>query len=406
MPKYLYQAKTLKGDSKSGAIEAKDEQDLARILRKEGCLLIKAELAEKEKKKLAVSFSIPFLGRVSLSDKLMFTRNLKVMVSAGVSLPRSLKILSDQTKNKRFRKALLAVRDDIIKGQSFSDSLAKHGDIFSELFVSMIKVGEETGTIEEVLLVLSRQIEKDYQLRSKVKSAMVYPAVIIIAMMGIGTLMLILVIPKLADVFKDMGVELPLTTRIVIATGSFMAAFWYTLPIIVLVLVAGVRFFLKTKQGKLFINTLSLKTPLISPITKKTNSAYTIRTLSSLIKAGVPIVRSLEIVSNSLTNIYYKRATKNCSEKVKRGAKLAEALSEYKDIYPNLVIQMIEVGEETGETSEILDKLAEFFEEEVTNATKNISAVIEPILMLLIGAAVAFFAISMIQPIYGMIQTL
>ncbi|KPJ55054.1 hypothetical protein AMJ47_02075 [Parcubacteria bacterium DG_72] len=405
MPKYFYQAKTLKGDLRSGALEAKDEKDLAVILRKEGCLLIKAE-TEKEKKKFTIPLVIPFLRKVSLSDKLMFTRNLRVMVAAGVSLPRSLKILSEQSKNKRFKKALLTTRDDIIRGQSFSDALAKHKSIFSELFVSMIKVGEETGTMEEVLGVLSRQIEKDYQLRSKIKSAMVYPAVIILAMISIGTLMLIVVIPKLADVFKDLGVDLPLTTRILIAIGSFMAEFWYTLPVIVIVFVLAGRFFLKTKYGKVFINTISLKTPLISPITKKTNAAYTIRTLSSLIKAGVPIVRSLEIVSNSLTNIYYKRATKDCSERVKKGAKLAESLSDYKDIYPSLVIQMIEVGEETGETSEILEKLAEFFEEEVANATKNISAVIEPILMLLIGVAVAFFAISMIQPIYGMIQTI
>jgi type IV pilus assembly protein PilC len=405
MPNYFYQAKTLNGEPKSGTIEAKDEQDLARILRKEGSLLIKAEAEEEEKKK-GFSFSIPFLSRVSLSDKLMFVRNLRVMVSAGVSLPRSLKILSDQTKSKKFKNTLLAVREDVIKGQSFSDSLNKHGGIFSELFVSMIKVGEETGTIEDVLGVLSRQIEKDYQLRSRIKSAMVYPAVIIIAMAVIGTLMLILVIPKLANVFEDMGVVLPLTTRIVIAIGSFMAQFWYALPLIAAALTFGIRFILKTKQGKRFVDTMALKTPLISPITKKTNSAYTIRTLSSLIKAGVPIVRSLEIVSNSLTNSYYKKATEECSEKVRKGAKLAEALSDHKDIYPNLVIQMIEVGEETGETSEILDKLSDFFEEEVTNATKNISAVIEPILMLLIGAAVAFFAISMIQPIYGMIQTL
>lgn len=405
MPKYFYQAKTLQGEATSGVTEAKNEQDLARILRKEGCILIKVEI-KKEKKKLNISFSIPFMGRVSLSEKLMFTRNLKVMVSAGVSLPRSLKILSDQTKSKKFKKVLLTVRDDVIKGQSFSDGLSRHDNIFSELFVSMVRVGEETGTIEDVLEVLSKQMEKDYQLRSKIKSAMVYPAVIIFAMIGIGTLMLILVIPKLADVFEGMGVELPITTRIVIGLGSFLAEFWYTLPIIVIVIFFASRFLLKTKYGKIFINTLSLKIPLIGPITKKTNAAYTIRTLSSLIKAGVPIVRSLEIVSNSLTNIYYKRATKDASERVKKGAKLGDAFSNYKDIYPNLVIQMIQVGEETGETSTILEKLAEFFEEEVTMATKNISAVIEPILMLLIGAAVAFFAISMIQPIYGMIQTI
>lgn len=405
MPKYFYSAKTLEGQPKSGTMEAQDELDLARLLREEGCLLIKSEL-EEEKKEFKIPFSIPFLGKVSITSKLMFVRNLKVMISAGVALPRSLNILSEQIKNKKFSKALLEIKEEIIRGRPFSEALSKHPDIFSELFTSMIKVGEETGKLEEVLDVLSNQMEKDYQLRSRLKSAMVYPAVILFAMMTIGALMLILVIPKLADVFNEMGVELPFTTRVVIAIGVFMANFWYLLPIAIIAVIFLLRFFLKTKIGKITINTISLKTPLISPITKKTNAAYTIRTLSSLISAGVPIVRALEIVSNSLTNIYYKNATKEASEKVRKGSKLGQALSQYKDIYPNLVIQMIEVGEETGETSGILEKLAGFFEEEVTTSTKNLSAVVEPILMLIIGAAVAFFAISMIQPIYGMVQTL
>ena len=407
MSKYIYSAKTFEGKPRSGSLEAQNEIELARILHEEGCILVKASLEETEgKKKRKFAFSIPFIGGVSVASKLMFTRNLKVMISAGVSLPRALKILSEQVRNKKFANALVDVKKEITKGKPFSESLARHSDIFSELFVSMVKVGEETGKLEEVLDVLSNQMEKDYQIRSRLKSAMVYPMVIIFAMAGIGALMLIVVIPKLAEVFRDMGVDLPITTRIVIAIGTFMANYWYTLPIIIIALIVSLRFFLKTKIGRKTINIISLKMPFISPITKKTNAAYTVRTLSSLIAAGVPIVRGLEIVSNSLTNVFYKKAMADASEKVRKGSKLGESLREYDDIYPSLVIQMIEVGEETGETSVVLEKLAEFFEEEVTNATRNLSAVIEPILMLLIGAAVAFFAISMIQPIYGMIQTI
>jgi len=407
MSKYIYTAKTFEGKPRSGSLEAQNEIELARILHEEGCILVKASLEETEgKKKRKFAFSIPFIGGVSVASKLMFTRNLKVMISAGVSLPRALKILSEQVRNKKFANALVDVKKEITKGKPFSESLARHSDIFSELFVSMVKVGEETGKLEEVLDVLSNQMEKDYQIRSRLKSAMVYPMVIIFAMAGIGALMLIVVIPKLAEVFRDMGVDLPITTRIVIAIGTFMANYWYTLPIIIIALIVSLRFFLKTKIGRKTINIISLKMPFISPITKKTNAAYTVRTLSSLIAAGVPIVRGLEIVSNSLTNVFYKKAMADASEKVRKGSKLGESLREYDDIYPSLVIQMIGVGEETGETSVVLEKLAEFFEEEVTNATRNLSAVIEPILMLLIGAAVAFFAISMIQPIYGMIQTI
>lgn len=402
MPRYSYVAKTFKGEQRLGTLEAKNEHEVAKILRREGCILISASPEEPAKKK-RITISLPFLERVSLVEKMMFTRNLAVMIGAGVSLPRALEISASQAKTKKFGKALSDIMEEIIKGKSFSKSLAKYPNIFSELFYSMVKVGEEAGTLEEVLKVLTQQMEKDHELRSKIKGAMVYPAVIVSAMVGIGILMLIIVVPKLAETFSELGIELPPTTRLVIAVGSFLANFWYSLPVILLVSVILLRAILKTKAGKAAIDTLFLRVPIIAPIVKKTNSAYTVRTLSSLIASGVPIVRALEVVSGTLGNIYYKRAIANVAEQVKKGSKMAEVFKQYKDIYPILVIHMIEVGEETGETSKILQKLADFFEEEVANSTKNLSAVIEPVLMLIIGAAVGFFAISIIQPIYSML---
>ena len=202
--------------------------------------------------------------------------------------------------------------------------------------------------------------------------------------------------------FNELEIELPLSTRVVIIFGNFLSTFWYLIPIIIVVLIFSFRASLKTKSGKRAFDKFTLNIPVISPIIKKTYSARTIRTLASLISAGVPIVRSLEIVSGALGNVYYKEAIKKSSEEVQKGKKLSEALGEFKGIYPVLIIQMIAVGEETGETSTILGKLAEFYEKEVTNATKNLSSVIEPILMLIIGIAVGFFAISMIQPMYSM----
>ena len=405
MPRYSYIAKSLDGKTHSDILDAKNERELAKILRGEGYILIKAESGEKKhKRKLTISISL--FNKVKLIDKMMFARNLRVMVSAGVSLPRALKILSGQTQNKKFQKALLGIGEEIVKGRSFSNALKKYSTIFSELFVSMIKIGEEAGTLEEVLGVLTDQMEKDHEIRSKIKGAMMYPLVIILAMIIIGILMLIMVVPKLAQVFADLGIELPITTRIVIATGIFLSKFWYLLPVIAFVLVFLVKISLKTKSGKLIIDALVLKIPITSSIIKKTNSAYTARTLSSLITAGVPIVRSLKVVSGTLGNIYYKEALLKAAEQVEKGNKLADALRQYEKIYPALLIQMIEIGEETGETSHILEKLAEFYEDEVTNATKNLSAIIEPILMLIVGAVVGFFAISMIQPMYSMLDVL
>jgi len=406
VPEYNYIAKNSQGESDSGTMEAKDKYQLARILRRKGSILVSAESGEvlKEKKKLAVS--IPFLGWVSLTEKIMFSRNLRVMIAAGVPLPRALEILSSQSKNKKFKEILLDVREEIIKGKAFSAALGKYSNIFSELFVSMVEVGEETGTMEDVLRVVVRQMEKVHQIKAKVKGAMIYPLVIVFAMTCIGILMLIMVVPKLSQVFTELGVELPATTKLVVAVGIFLEKFWYTLPFAIVLIIILLRIALKTRIGRLVLDSFVLKVPVVSSIIKKTNSAHTVRTLSSLITAGVPIVRSLEIVSSSLTNVYYKKAILEASERVKEGGKLAEVLKGHENIYPSLVVQMIEVGEETGETAKILEKLAEFFEEEVSNATKNLSAIIEPVLMLIIGAAVGFFAISMIQPIYSLMRTL
>ena len=402
MPKYFYKAKSLKGEEKSGILEVKNEKELSKILKEQDFLLIKAE-AEKTKKSEKNEISLPFLNKVPLTEKLIFTRNLQIMIGAGLALPRALDTLALQTKNKKFKKAILNIKQEIIKGNNFSDSLSQHPDIFSELFQSMIKVGEEAGNMEEVLKILSQQMERENELNSKIKGALMYPAVIILAMIGIGILMLVMVVPKLAETFADLEIELPFTTQVVIGLGTFLAEKWFLAILILLVSIFLFRIFLKTKQGKKTMDTIFFKVPIVSPLVKKINSAYTVRTLSSLISAGVPIIRSLNIVAGVLGNSYYKKALLEISEKVKKGEKISEAMASYDKIYPLIVIQMFKVGEETGETSTILNKLAEFFEEEITYATKNLTAVIEPVLMIIVGSAIGFFAISMVQPMYSML---
>lgn len=405
MPRYIYTAKSLTGgETKSGTLEAKDEQQLSRILRQEGSVLIRAELEEKvAKKKLEIS--LPSFG-VSLTEKIFFIRNLRVMISAGLPLPRALETLAKQVKSQKFKRAILDIRAEVIKGKSFSDSLQKYPDIFSELFRNMVRVGEGSGTLEEVLRTLSRQMEKEYELKAKIKGAMIYPAVVICAMIGIGILMLVVVVPQLAKTFEELGIDLPMTTQFVIGLGNFLAQKWYLAFTILFVLVFLFSRTTKSKAGKQIIDKFSLKIPIVSPIIQKINTAYTARTLSSLITAGVPIVKSLEITSGALSNIYYKSAIAGAAERVRKGEKIAQALEPYENIYPPIVIQMMAVGEETGETSNILAQLAEFFEEEVSNATKNLAATIEPVVMLIIGAAIGFFAVSMIQPMYSMISAM
>ncbi|PIV44985.1 MAG: hypothetical protein COS25_02285 [Candidatus Nealsonbacteria bacterium CG02_land_8_20_14_3_00_37_10] len=407
MANYRYFAKSLKGEEKSGVAEAKDERQLSKTLREQGFILVKAEPETADKKRLSLLFkrgrTLSFLERVSLTEKLMFTRNLQVMIAAGFPLSKALQILALQAKSKKFKMALSNINEEIIKGKNFSDSLIEYPNIFSELFQNMIKVGEEAGNLEEVLKILSQQIERENELKSKIQGALMYPAVIILAMVGVGILMLVMVVPKLAETFEELNIELPFTTQVVIGLGTFLAEKW---PLALLI-IAAFFFFLwlisKTKQGKKTIDTITLKIPIVSSLIKKTNSAHTIRTLSSLTTAGVPLVRSLNVVAGTLGNIYYKTALLEAAEEVKKGGKLSEALESYKEIYPIIVMQMIKVGEETGETSRILTQLADFFEEEITYTTKNLTSIIEPVLMIIIGAVIGFFAISMVQPMYSML---
>lgn len=410
--KFFYKAKSFKGEEKTGTLEAKDQHEVARLLHDQGYVLISAVAREGggSKDEGATRFTFgaligKFFG-VRLVEKMMFARHLSVMIGSGLSLDRAIEVLSRQASSRKLRAILVELGSDVRKGVSFGDALAKHPTEFNELFVSMVRVGEESGTLEEVLKVLSRQMQKDNELLSRVRGAMIYPAIILTVMVGIGILMMILVVPKLAEVFADLEIELPFTTRTIIFLGNFLAHNTVAVLISIPVLVFFIRMALASAQGKKFLDTVAINSPLISGITKKVNTARFARTLSSLIRSGVPIVRTLEILSGTLTNHYYKDSIISAIERVKKGDSLFAALGDYPRLYPPIVIQMIAVGEETGALAEIMQRLAHFYEAEVANITRNLSSVIEPILMVVIGAAVGFFAVSMIQPMYSMLGSL
>jgi type IV pilus assembly protein PilC len=399
MPKYSFLAKSFDGKTEEGILEAKDEFEIAKILKERGLILIKAE---KAKEKRRFQFSLPSFG-IPLSEKMFFTRNLKVMISAGVPLPRAISILSKQTKNKKFKVALEKISERIVKGERFSDVLSSFPQIFNEFYQNMIKVAEETGRLEDILEILAKQMERENELKSKIRGAMIYPAVIVCALIGVGILMLVVVVPKLAETFKELEIQLPLTTKIVISLGTFLEKNFLILLILFIFSIFFLLQFLKTKIGKRIFDRISLSLPVFSSLVKKSNSASTARSLSSLISAGVSLPKALEITANTLGNVFYKEALLEAIEKVKKGEKLSESLKPYQKLYSLTLISMIEVGEETGETSEILSKIADFYESEVSDTAKNLTSIIEPILMLIVGIAVGFFAVSMLQPMYSMI---
>jgi len=404
VPRFSYIAKSEEGLTKTGFLEAKDETELAEALRQEGLFLISSkteDLSSKDKK-----FSLSLGSGVGSKDKLFFIRNLKVMTVAGVALPRAIATLADQARNKNFKRALIKIQEKIIHGQSLSQSMQEYPEIFPEIFQNMVKVGEESGTLEQVLNNLALQLEKQQELKSKIVSALIYPLVVLSAMVGIGFLMLIIVVPQLAETFAELELTLPFTTRIVIWLGTTAKQYWYLLPIVIFGLVFIIRQILKLKSGKRLFDKLFLKLPALSKLVRETSSASFARTLSSLTASGVPLIKSLEIIAGTLDNVYFKDSLLAAVEQVKKGVKLSETLKPYNNLYLPIVVQMVEIGEETGETSQVLEQLATFLEDEVTNATKNLASIIEPLLMLVVGGAVGFFAISMIQPMYSMLEAL
>lgn len=413
MPLYSYTARTTAGEEKKGQREAKDEFDLANILRQENSFLIYSTLvdAHANSKNLNDSLDkvlkfVKFKRGVPISERMMFSRNLSVMIGAGLALTRALEILGQQTTNTTLKAALKSITEEVQKGKQFSDALSMHPDTFSDLYVNMVRSAEVAGNLEAILQLLAKQLKKDYDLRRKVRGAFMYPLVILTALVGIGILMMLFVVPSLSKTFAELGTPLPTSTKVIIAISDFGVHYWYFFLMIIGGFVYSLVLFFRTKIGGNVADTIFLKIPIISPLTKKINSARFSRTLSSLLEGGVPIIKSLEITSKAIPNHYYNQSLKAAIDEVQKGRPLSESLSRYPELYPPLVTQMIAVGEETGAVSDILKRLALFFEIEVSQATKNMSTVIEPFLMILIGIIVGFFAISMMQPMYSIVEGL
>jgi len=406
MPKFFYTAKNITtGESSGGGLEAKDEKTLARDLREQGLLLT----SHKEERESKSSLNINFFDRFStvpLKEKMVFTRNLAVMVSSGLTVSRAVHNLSVQTENKKFKAVLLSVYDDVQSGKTLADGLGRYPSVFDELFINMVSVGEMSGNLEEILDILALQLEKEHDLSSKVRGALIYPAVIIIAMVGIAVLMLTYILPKITSVFKDMDVKLPATTLFIMGISDFLRNNAILSIIICIVLIVSVKVFSGTKSGKRFFSLAFLYMPIVGNIVIKVNCARFARIYSSLLKSGVPVVTGLGIVSKTLGNVYYKDVLTEAIGEVQKGIELSKVIMRYPHIFPVLVPQILEVGEETGKTETVLRRLAEFYEEEVSQITKNMSSIIEPILMLVIGGGVGFFAVAMLQPMYSVLENI
>jgi type IV pilus assembly protein PilC len=407
MPTFTYIATNTQNKTTTGFIEAADKSAVIASLSKQGL----RPVSVKEKKGSSGSFSFnDFLGgnRVKSDDLVMFTRQLSAMVGAGVPLLRALNSLEQHTDSPALKKILTSIIKEVQDGAQLGDALAKYPNTFSDVYVNMVRAGEAAGILDEILKRLARQQEKNATIRKKVKSAMTYPMVLvgitIIAFFGL----MLFVIPQIGKILTDLGgpdAELPPLTLAMLGISGFMTNYWFVVfPVLAAGIVLLLRY-LKTPSGKAKLHRLILKIPGLKAIVMKIAVARFARTFSALMGAGVAVLEALDVTARAVGNVVYEKALTDAAEAVKNGATLSSVM-EKNDLFPAIVAQMLAVGEETGQTDTVLVKVADFYEEEVDVAIDGISAIIEPVMIVVMGSMVGLIAASVMMPIAGLAQNI
>lgn len=402
--KFKYKAQTKGNKIIEGEAEAPDMFLMAKDIREKGNIPI--SIKEIKSSTGSSFFKMDFFGSVSLAEKIIFTNNLSGMLQAGLSITRALTILEKQSKNPTFIKVLHSLTEDINKGVTLSDAMNKFPKVFSSIFVSMVRSGEESGALAKTLTEIGLNLKKSYDLNKKIKSAMMYPSIILGAIFLIGTLMMIYVVPTLTKTFKEMGTTLPKSTQFVIWLSDTLKNHILLFMVLILTIVFIFYMLSKLAVARRYFNLIVLKLPMIGTLVQEVNTARTARTLSSLLSSGVDMSRALTITEEVLQNVYYKELIRKAINSIEKGSTLSVSFKENTNLYPVMMGEMMEVGEETGKLSTMLIDIANFYENEVDEKTKDLSVIIEPILMIFIGGAVGFFAVSMITPMYSVMDNI
>ncbi len=399
MAHFSYTAEKNDGEVYTGVAEASDRFELYQIIRREGARIISVN-EDTSTNKLSFSYWNSVFSTIKEYDKILFARNLGAMLGAGLSLARALSVLERQSKNAKLKTTIAELASDVRRGDTLHVALAKYPSVFSKLMVAMVRAGEEGGDLSQSLAVTSDQMERIHDLKKKIRGAMLYPCIILVAIVGIGVLMMIKVVPTLAQTFAEMNATLPSSTRFVIGISNFLVQNTIGAVILVASIIVGLYLMARTKPGQRFSDFIFLKLPAIGEMVREVNAARTARTLASLSSSGVDVLTSLEITEEVVQNTYFQQILKDARKSVGEGQPLSATFVRSETLYPAFVGEMMAVGEETGQTAEMLKRLASYYEAEVDRKTKDMSTIIEPFLMLFIGGAVGFFAISMISPIY------
>jgi len=396
VPIFKYTAKNKRGENIKGKVEAASKLQAVSTLFERGLFVIDVSSLGQESGFLAKFGN----AKVKFNDLVNFTRQLATMINAGLPLANALSILEEESE-KEMGKLTANLLKDVEGGMNFSDALQKYPDNFSRIYTQLVKAGEAGGVLDEVLDRLAITLEKDKDFKAKTKSAMIYPVIILVVMVIVMIVMMVAVIPQLTEMYNDFGAELPMMTQIFISISDFMVQFWWMILVVVSAGIFAVRSYRKTKKGELAIDGWLLKLPIFGKMRQKIILTDFTRTLSLLLGAGVSLLEAINIVAEAIDNAVYRQELAEAAKQVERGTSLSTAISRYED-FPPILHQMMSVGEETGKLDEILGKLAEYFEKESEYAVKNMTAAMEPMIIVVLAVGVGFMVVAIIMPIYSL----
>jgi type IV pilus assembly protein PilC len=401
MATWGYVAIEKSGKEVKGSKEADNKEAVTRELKSQGLIVL--EISEQNA--LTKDLSFDFGGKPTARDMAVFCRQFASITRAGVTIIETIGMLAEQTENVKMQKALYAVRADIEKGESFADSLSKHPKVFPELLVQMARAGEASGSLDTAMERMAVQFEKSAKTQALVKKAMIYPIVVACVAIAVVIVMLVFVIPRYMDMFEELGTELPAITLAVVAMSNFIQNFWFIIIPAVVVLVLLLKSYAKTNSGKHVFGKLQMKIPAVKNLVVKSACSQMARTLSTLLTAGVPLIEAIDIVADTMTNIWFKEALKEALEQVMIGVPLSQPLQTC-GLFPPMVYHMIHIGEEAGSTEEMLNKLADYYEEEVEMAVQSLMAAMEPMIIIVLACIVGVLIGAVMAPMVTMYSAL
>jgi type IV pilus assembly protein PilC len=399
--KFFYEARNKDSQIKTGFVVAGSQGKAEQLLAENGYIIIQLRL---QKENFFARFEF-WQGRVSYKDLVIFSRQLSTLISARVPILQVLRILENQMTNRRL---VTVIRDTIASvenGESLSLALSKNTQIFGNIYVSLVRAGEASGSVAKSLQYLADQLEKDYELRGKVKGAMTYPVFILVAMVVVGLLMFKFVLPKLVEVLKEQGGQLPFVSRVLISVTDFVGHFWWLIIVTIGCLILGIKYYVDTTPGRYQWDAIKIRLPLVGIMFQQIYLARFARNLATLVAGGIPIIQAIKIISDVVNNVVYRDILLDVAAKVTNGNSISDSLQGHNQEFPPLVTQMVKVGEQSAQLDDILNKLAAFYEREVDTKVQTLSSLLEPVIMIVLGVGVGFLIAGVLLPIYNLAST-